>query len=511
MYPPASTAPGTAPGAAPIKPKRTLAQMGQSSRRYEQSDWGAPGYQAMLRAQSPAGLGGTPAMGATGASPHVQPIGGGLPPSQPMARPPSLSPTQLSAASGPVYGPNTYGFVNEDLGKTLTPEQQAQFDAAHLARQSRPGYNDMYERQALGAQPQGFAGMDPAGSIDPQQAKSQIEAALGFQLSPEQLQEAIGVSGWNGSGPFTGAHYNAVMQAAASRTGNQFSPYAAPAQTTPGATPNPQDQYNRAPLQLPVSDAPALNVPDLQLPGNFQSPTYQAPADFESAFFQRQNPFQAPTGEDAKADPGYDFALRESMRAIENSKAAGGALRTPGARDAIMQRAGDFATQRYGDVYNRRVGEYGMERQGNLDAYNADREGAIDQYDRRFQAANTNYDRANQSATEEFDRGVSLGNQRYDAGFQNAIAHYEPSRATWDARLNATHRANEVNYDGDWQSRLFGVDDQYRRQRDTVGDARYQAEFNRDDQRYGRADWWRSQDPAEQRRQFLASLGLSAS
>jgi hypothetical protein len=394
-------------------------------------------------------------------------------------------------------------------GATATPKKKL--------NQLGPGLSTVQPLGATNLTPAPAAAPAPSAPASPYSIdgfQTWAQGRYGMQATPAELQRIHGKVGPAGATGYSESQWTGA-QAEADAIARERG-WQGPALTPPAPVQAPPaapavDQYARPPLELPVTDAPALNVPDLQLPENFQSPTYQAPAAYQAATLQQQDPFRAPTGEEAAADPGYDFALRESMRAIENSKAAGGALRTPGARDAIMQRAGDFATQRYGDVYNRRVGEYGMERQGNLDQYGAAREGGIDTYDRGYQAANTLYDRTNQSGTEHFDRGVSLAGQQYDAGVQNAIARYEPTRATWDARTNANQQAAMTNYDGNWQARLYSGDDRYRRERDTVGDARYAQEFERDNTRYSRSDWWRTQDQAEQRRQFLASLGLSAS
>lgn len=63
--------------------------------------------------------------------------------------------------------------------------------------------------------------------------------------------------------------------------------------------------------------------------------------------------FTAPTWQEAMADPGYQFALKEGNKRLEGSAAAGGVLRTSGTLKALMNYGQDMATQQYGNVYNR--------------------------------------------------------------------------------------------------------------------------------------------------------------
>ena len=63
--------------------------------------------------------------------------------------------------------------------------------------------------------------------------------------------------------------------------------------------------------------------------------------------------FTAPTWQEAMADPGYQFALREGNQRLQGSAAAGGVLRTSGTLKDLMSYGQDMATQQYGNVYGR--------------------------------------------------------------------------------------------------------------------------------------------------------------
>lgn len=63
--------------------------------------------------------------------------------------------------------------------------------------------------------------------------------------------------------------------------------------------------------------------------------------------------FTAPTWQEAMADPGYQFALKEGNQRLEGAAAAGGVLRTSGTLKDLMSYGQDMATQQYGNVYGR--------------------------------------------------------------------------------------------------------------------------------------------------------------
>lgn len=63
--------------------------------------------------------------------------------------------------------------------------------------------------------------------------------------------------------------------------------------------------------------------------------------------------FSAPTMEQAAADPGYQFGLTQGVKARDQSAAQRGVLNTGGTLKGIDEFGQDYATQHYGDFYNR--------------------------------------------------------------------------------------------------------------------------------------------------------------
>lgn len=68
--------------------------------------------------------------------------------------------------------------------------------------------------------------------------------------------------------------------------------------------------------------------------------------------------FNAPTMEQAKADPGYAFGLQQGEQALTQDKAQQGLLYGGGTLKDILAWGQNYATQRYNDVYNRQRDQY---------------------------------------------------------------------------------------------------------------------------------------------------------
>jgi hypothetical protein len=68
--------------------------------------------------------------------------------------------------------------------------------------------------------------------------------------------------------------------------------------------------------------------------------------------------FQAPTALTEQNDPGFQARLKLGTDALQNSAAARGGLLSGNTATAINQYAQDYASNEYGNVYNRALGEY---------------------------------------------------------------------------------------------------------------------------------------------------------
>lgn len=101
---------------------------------------------------------------------------------------------------------------------------------------------------------------------------------------------------------------------------------------------------------------------DTQMAMYQQSRTDQAPwreagvnalARLNSGFQPGGDFTQTFTADDMYADPGYNFRLSEGMKALERSRAAIGSLMSGGTLKAINRYGQDYASNEYGNAFNR--------------------------------------------------------------------------------------------------------------------------------------------------------------
>lgn len=73
--------------------------------------------------------------------------------------------------------------------------------------------------------------------------------------------------------------------------------------------------------------------------------------------FRSPGDFRAPTVAEMTQDPGFQFRMQEGTKAIERAAAAKGTLVSGGTLKDLQQYAQGLASQEYGNVYARRLGE----------------------------------------------------------------------------------------------------------------------------------------------------------
>lgn len=115
------------------------------------------------------------------------------------------------------------------------------------------------------------------------------------------------------------------------------------------------------------------------------------------------DPFSAPTLDQAKNEPGYQFARDEGIHAVENSKAARGILRTGGTLKDILGWGDRFAEQNYGNVYNRSANTYTMNRGNAFDSWKGNNDLAFDTWDRQLGGAQAAFAPKQRQAELSFD------------------------------------------------------------------------------------------------------------
>jgi len=90
------------------------------------------------------------------------------------------------------------------------------------------------------------------------------------------------------------------------------------------------------------------------------------------------------------ADPGYKFRLNEALGAMENSAAARGATRSGQTIYDIGKLGSDFASQEYGNVFDRALNTYETNFGVDRDVFDRKYRGAYDAYQPRLTEWQTN-------------------------------------------------------------------------------------------------------------------------
>lgn len=98
--------------------------------------------------------------------------------------------------------------------------------------------------------------------------------------------------------------------------------------------------------------------------------------------------FKLPTVADMLVDPGYEFRMKEGERALTNSAAGRGELRTGGTLKDFLSFGQDMASQEYGNVVNRNLAEYNA----NLGTFNTNNQGVTTNNDALYKRFMDQYD-----------------------------------------------------------------------------------------------------------------------
>lgn len=146
------------------------------------------------------------------------------------------------------------------------------------------------------------------------------------------------------------------------------------------------------PSYLAPFDRPYVAPADAKQPDPFTYPDFVAP-----------DAFQAPTADSILQDPSYAFREGRLRGSIENSAAAKGVLNSSGTIDQLLTGVGDFASQEYGNIWNRDFNLWNTNYQDALTNYGTNRTNQSNIYDLATQRAGTAQANAWQQYVEDKD------------------------------------------------------------------------------------------------------------
>lgn len=161
-----------------------------------------------------------------------------------------------------------------------------------------------------------------------------------------------------------------------------------------------------------AADAALLGEDPGALP-EWVAPVWDAPENFAYT-----KTFAAPTEETLLADPSYKFRLAQGQKALENSAAGKGLLRSGGTLKDLVDYGQNFATNEYSNVYNRGFNEYKFD------------------FDKSADIWTKNYNKSR----DEFDKM-----------YKGKFDEFTPKLTGWQTKTNNRARAGEVIADRNWR------------------------------------------------------------
>ena len=191
-----------------------------------------------------------------------------------------------------------------------------------------------------------------------------------------------------------------------------------------------------------TSGVPQFTAPALPTIAPFQSQLnpYEY-SSFDASPYQ-VDPFKAPSLDEAKNEPGYEFARTEGIRALMNANLP--MLRSGGTLKNLIGWGDRFAEQNYGNVYNRAANTYGVNRDTTaqnfgqaFQTHGANEAGKLGQF-------NTNYG----VERDTFDRNAGLSLDLYDRDLRGKLAEFDPRFDGYLAMLESLTRLGTAGAGG---------------------------------------------------------------
>jgi hypothetical protein len=155
---------------------------------------------------------------------------------------------------------------------------------------------------------------------------------------------------------------------------------------------------------------------------SFDAPRWTAPPEFS---YGKQ--FQSPDAQSLQADPSYQFRLDQGRKALEQSAAGKGVLRTGGTLKDLVNYGQNFATNEYSNVYNRKFNEY---------KFDYDKEADI------------------------YARNYNLKRDVFDRNYKASYDEYAPKLTGWQTNTNNRARQQEALFNREYQMYLANIDHQ---------------------------------------------------
>lgn len=227
----------------------------------------------------------------------------------------------------------------------------------------------------------------------------------------------------------------------------------------------------------------------------FSYADYEAAQPFSYADYEAPQPFayeafEAPTGTSMLSDPSYQFRLQEGQRALENSAAAKGLTRTGAQMKGLQDYSQQFASQEYGNLYNRAQQQYGQNRENATQQYamnEANRKGTYQQnlglaqstaatneaerykaYMQNFGKAVSTYGTNESNRADAYKQNLGLKQDIYASAYKTADDTYTKAYQAAKDMYAPKQKAAELQYGREWDVYKLGQEQQYKYWKDRL-------------------------------------------
>jgi len=330
--------------------------------------------------------------------------------------------------------------------------------------------------------------------------------ASGVPYAPSDLEDVIRQLRTQGNeGIDPSVFLNQAIARYQARASNRPEPRDPRAEPSPGesaattrgvVTPPGRDEEQFAASGWPTFTPPAA----LTLPEPFSYPEYVPPDPFaydpytpaeQFAYDPYVAPepfayedFEAPTGETMLVDPSYQFRLSEGQRALDASAAARGTLRTGGHLQDTLGYGQQFASQEYGNIYDRATQQYDVNRRNALQNYLTNEGTRASVYDRNLGLARSTFDVNEALRSDAWRQNYGVASDIYGINAAGQLGAYDVNRQlaqdAWQSQYKtagdlfgsqymtaqdkyaADQRQAELQFGREWDAYTFDQNQDYR-------------------------------------------------
>lgn len=331
--------------------------------------------------------------------------------------------------------------------------------------------------------------------IDPAAINKIVEALKGFGVNAsldqrnDQYHKGIMLNGQfvkllNGSDQWIWDPASAAADGGGAQTmslgalagGGLLAPYAG--QAPPGWT-RPEGTAGIAPAFQAPAGAPGAFVAPGGAPDAFAAPEgapgqFAVPEGAPGAFVAPEGApgtFHAPTLEEARNEPGYQFAADEGRKRMENSAAFRGTLNSGATLKDILAWGNRFGEQNYGNVFNRALTQQELadrEYASTFDRAHSVYDSGVDRYKDTYSRAQDVYQSGVDRYADTYGRAkdvYSSGVDRYKDAYTTAADVYKSGVDRYSTSLDTAKSVYDTNLknrdselDRAWKEYLAGHD-----------------------------------------------------